>query len=318
MSPSILGIHHVTAIGSDPQRNFDFYSGVLGLRLVKMTVNFDDPGSYHFYYGDGAGSPGTILTFFLWPGARRGRPGSGQVTHTAFAIPPGSLAYWENRLQDAKVAIGKPLDRFGQTALPFMDHDGMRIELIETPDVDSNRTWSGGGVPTASAIHGFHSATITAADPRETSALLVDTLGFRQTGEDTNRLRFEAGQGGAGQSVDILSVPESPAGRIAVGSVHHIAWRAPDDAQQQGWLSKLGDSGYDSSPVMDRTYFHSIYFREPGGVLFEIATDQPGFAVDEALENLGSSLRLPLWLEPQRGTLEEVLPPLNRRVGAVA
>lgn len=318
MKPTILGIHHITAIADDPQRNLNFYAGVLGLRLVKVTVNFDDPGSYHFYYGDGLGSPGTILTFFLWPSARRGRPGSGQVTQTAFAVPAGALDHWIGRLQAAKVAVGRPAQRFGDAVLPFMDHDGMRLELIETAQPDSARFWSGGGVAAPYAIHGLHSATICAAEAAGTAALLTQTLGFRQTAESENRLRLEAGAGGTGQTLDLLVPSGGASGRVAVGSVHHIAWRTPDEAQQELWLQQVRSAGRESSPVMDRTYFHSIYFREPGGVLFEIATDQPGFTADEAAEDLGSSLRLPAWLEPQRSLLEKVLPPLNRRVGAAA
>lgn len=314
--PTILGIHHVTAIGGDPQRNFDFYSGVLGLRLVKVTVNFDDPGSYHFYYGDGRGSPGTILTFFLWPGARHGQNGAGQVTHTAFVVPAGSIGWWECRLQDAKVVLGRRIRRFGQCVLPFTDHDGLHLELIETAATGPARAWS--TIPAAHAIHGFHSATLTVADPARTAAVLQSSLGFRQTEESENRLRFEAGAGGPGQTVDILTPPGSPVGRVAVGSVHHIAWRTPDDEQQGQWLQRLSEIGFDSSPVMDRTYFHSIYFREPNGILFEIATDQPGFTADEPAESLGSTLKLPPWLESRRPMLEQVLPKLERRVGAAA
>ncbi|QOY89027.1 ring-cleaving dioxygenase [Paludibaculum fermentans] len=318
MAPSILGIHHITAIAGDPQKNIDFYTGLLGLRLVKTTVNFDDPGSYHFYYGDGVGSPGTILTFFTWPGARRGRHGTGQVTSTAFAVPLGALTYWEDRLRSANVEIQARSGRLGRPVLSFLDGDGLSIELIEAENPDPGRVWAGSSVPSETAIHGFHSATISAADAQPTIALLKETMGFRTTGEEGNRTRLEVAAGGPGQSIDILSLPAGDPGRVAVGTVHHIAWRAPDPAQQLDWLQLLDREGYSVSPVMDRTYFQSIYYREHGGVLFEIATDQPGFSVDEAVESLGSELRLPPWMEPQRSMIEQVLPPIARHQGVVA
>lgn len=315
MAPSILGIHHITAIASDPQKNIDFYTGLLGLRLVKTTVNFDDPGSYHFYYGDGAGSPGTIITFFTWPGARRGRHGVGQVTSTAFAVPFGSLTYWEDRLRTAKVEIQERSGRLGRPVLSFFDGDGLSLELIETENPDVHRVWTGSSVPEYAAIHGFHSATITAADAEPTVSLLKETIGFTATGQEGNRLRLEVAAGGAGQTIDVLTMPSGEPGRVAVGTVHHIAWRTPDDAQQLAWLELLDRAGYNVSPVMDRSYFQSIYYREHGGVLFEIATDQPGFAVDEAVETLGSALKLPSWMEPQRSIIEQVLPPIHRNQG---
>jgi glyoxalase family protein len=315
MAPSILGIHHITAIAGDPQKNIDFYTGLLGLRLVKTTVNFDDPGSYHFYYGDGVGSPGTIITFFTWPGARRGRRGTGQVTNIAFAVPTGSLVYWEDRLRSANVEIVGRSGRFGRPVLSFLDGDGLSLELIESENPDPGRVWTGAAIPADSAIHGFHSATISASDPEPTLSLLKDTMGFRSLGEEGNRARLEVAAGGPGQTIDVLSLPTGEAGRVAVGTVHHIAWRAPDSAHQLKWLELLDREGYSVSPVMDRSYFQSIYYREHGGVLFEIATDQPGFAVDETVETLGSALKLPGWMEPQRGIIEQVLPPIHRNQG---
>ncbi len=318
MAPSILGIHHITAIAGDPQKNIDFYTGLLGLRLVKTTVNFDDPGSYHFYYGDGVGSPGTIITFFTWPGARRGRHGTGQVTSTAFAVPSGALTYWEDRLRSAHVQIQARSGRLGRPVLSFLDGDGLSLELIEAENPDPGRVWAGSSVPSDMAIHGFHSATISAADTQPTISLLQETMGFRTTGEEGNRTRLEIAAGGPGQSIDVLSLPSGDMGRVAVGTVHHIAWRAPDPAQQLEWLQLLDREGYSVSPVMDRTYFQSIYYREHGGVLFEIATDQPGFSVDEAVESLGSELKLPSWMEPQRSRIEQVLPPIARHQGVIA
>jgi catechol 2,3-dioxygenase-like lactoylglutathione lyase family enzyme len=311
MGKEILGIHHITAIAGDPQRNVDFYAGVLGLRLVKLTVNFDDPGTYHLYYGDGAGHPGTILTFFPWPGAPKGRHGTGQVTHTSFAVPEGSTEYWSRRLTEHQISFQRPEERFGEELISFSDPDGMRIELISAANVSSERAYEAGPVPLQYAIHGFHSATLSEEGYQKTAALLTDILGFRQVQQERNRFRYAVASGEQGATVDVLCVPEEPPGRVAAGTVHHIAWRTRDDDQQREWLDEIGRLGYNVSPVMDRKYFHSIYFREPGNILFEIATDPPGFTVDEPLEQLGTKLVLPPWLERARPQLESVLPPLR-------
>ena len=313
MAKQILGIHHITAIADDPQRNVDFYTGVLGLRLVKVTVNFDDPGSYHLYYGDGHGHPGTILTFFAWPGARRGRHGNSQVTATAFAIPPGSAQFWMDRFAALAIDFDPTFERFGDLVIPFEDPDGMRLELIETAGVDPEHMWEESSIPPESRIGGSHSATLTETGYERTAALLTDTMGFSLAGQDENRFRYQIAGGGASRTVDVVCAPGGVDGLVAVGTVHHIAWRTGDDAQQRDWLADLGNRGYDLSPVMDRVYFHSIYYREPGGILFEIATDPPGFTVDETLEQLGSSLRLPPWLERHRARIEAALPPIHRR-----
>jgi glyoxalase family protein len=311
MSNQLLGIHHITAICGDPQTNVDFYAGLLGLRLVKRTVNFDDPKTYHLYYGDGIGSPGTILTFFPWPGTGPGKPGNGQVTATAFAIPAGAVPFWTERLANHQVSFEGPVKRFGEDVLSFTDPDGMRIELITSATVDPSKAYQGGAIPLDYAIHGFHSATLSEQSYDRTASLLSETLGFKLVQQEDNRFRFATGTGEAGTTVDLLVTPDAPYGRVAGGSVHHIAWRTKDDAEQLEWLKKLTRLGYDSSPVMDRKYFHSIYFREPGGILFEIATDQPGFAVDEAPEELGLNLVLPPWLEKVRKQIEAVLPPIQ-------
>jgi glyoxalase family protein len=307
----ILGIHHITAICGEPQRNVDFYAGVLGLRLVKRTVNFDDPKTYHLYYGDGAGSPGTILTFFPWVGIGPGRPGNGQVTVTSFAVPQGSIPFWTERLNQYGVAFEGPSTRLGEDILTFADPDGMRLELIATAKIDPKKAYAGGAIPVDYAIHGFHSPTLSEGTLEKTASLLTDTMGFQAAQREGNRFRFVVGTGDAGSMVDILVNPDAPFGRVAGGSVHHIAWRTPDDAQQRDWLTALSKLGYGVSPVMDRKYFHSIYYREPGGILFEIATDSPGFAVDEPAERLGTSLVLPAWLEPARADIEAVLPPIE-------
>jgi glyoxalase family protein len=311
MSRQVLGIHHITAIAGDPQANIDFYSGALGLRLVKLTVNFDDPGTYHLYYGDGVGTPGTIITFFPWPNAPKGRKGTGQVTETAFAIPTGATAYWTDRLKQKGVAFRGPSERFGEEVISFPDPDGMRVELITSARTSTAKVYEGASVPVTYAIHGLHSATLAEEGHQKTAALLTDTMGFTLLHNKGNRFRYAIGSGEPGAIVDVLCSPETSRGSILVGTVHHIAWRTPDDAQQREWLTEVARLGYNVSPVMDRKYFHSIYFREPGGVLFEIATDPPGFTVDEPLQELGSHLVLPAWLEPNRAELEAALPLLK-------
>lgn len=311
MNKPILGIHHITAIAGDPQRNLDFYAGVLGLRLVKLTVNFDDPGTYHLYYGDGVGHPGTILTFFPWPGAPKGRRGTGQVTETGFAIPETAIGFWAARLAERGIAFQGPLERFGEKVISFSDPEGMKLELIATKAAPNDRAWQAGPVPAEFAIRGFHSATLCQPDHKGTASLLTDTLGFKLVAQDGNRYRYAVDSGEAASVVDLLRAPDERPGRVLVGTVHHIAWRTADDRQQGEWLRELTGLHYGVSPVMDRKYFHSIYFREPGNILFEIATDLPGFSVDEAQEELGSHLVLPAWMEPERARLETVLPPLR-------
>ena len=313
MSSEILGIHHITAICADAQKNFDFYAGVLGLRLVKRTVNFDDPGTYHLYYGDGLGHPGTILTFFPWTGAGRGRIGNGQVSATSFAIPSDSIGYWSARLNEHKINFRGPSMRFGEQLLSFSDPDGMKIELIATPGARGDRSYRDGPVPAPHAIGGFHSATLAEEGFRKTAALLTDTFGLKLTGQEGERFRFAVAgcEQGPGTVVDILCAPEEPEGRVSAGTVHHIAWRTATDEGQRRWLETLSKLGFNLSPVMDRIYFHSIYFREPGGILFEIATDEPGFTVDESAEDLGTGVALPPWLEPARSQIERALPSLE-------
>jgi glyoxalase family protein len=310
MKKQIPGIHHITAIAGDPQTNLDFYAGVLGLRLVKLTVNFDDPGTYHLYYGDGVGHPGTILTFFPWPNAPKGRRGTGQVTETAFAIPENAIDFWTARLAKHRVAFKGPFDRFGERVIALSDPDGLGIELIGTKITREDRAYRAGPVPIESAIRGFHSATLTQADHAETAALLTKTMGFKLVAQAGDRFRYAADSGEPAGLVDIVRVPDERQGRVLVGTVHHIAWRTADDEEQLRWQTELARLHYGVSPVMDRRYFHSIYYREPGGILFEIATDPPGFSVDEAPEELGSKLVLPSWLEVERRKLEKVLPPL--------
>jgi glyoxalase family protein len=311
---SIDGLHHVTAITADAQKNIDFYCGVLGLRLVKLTVNFDDPASYHLYYGDELGRPGTILTFFAWAGAYRGRVGPPQVTETAFAVPPGALDYWTKRLQERGVKPQAAVERFGETALGFTDPDGMRLEIVSSLESvePKGQPWAAGPIPVEHAIHGFQGITVSEEGYENTATLLTEVMGFRAVGNERNRFRYRAGTGdGFASTVDLLCVPDAHHGGMGAGVVHHVAFRTKDDAQQKAWHKEIAVKGFNISPVMDRTYFHSIYYREPGGVLFEIATDNPGFTLDEPSEELGTKLMLPPWLEPNRADIERAVPPVR-------
>ena len=310
MSTDTTGIHHVTAIAGGPQRNVDFYVGLLGLRMVKKTVNFDDPETYHLYYGDGDGSPGSIMTFFPWANAPAGLQGTGQLTVTSFSIPESSLGYWTDRLIDYGVRFEKPSRRFDDTVISFADPEGMRLELIASA-TEGRSPWKDGPVPAEHAVRGFHHVTLSGRDPERTTELMTETLGFRQVEEGDGRYRFEAGDGGPGNVVDVVDGSGESRGRMGVGTVHHVAFRAENDGHQLEIREEIERLGYDVTPVLDRNYFHSIYFREPGGVLFEIATDPPGFAVDEEPEELGTSLKLPPQYESRRGHIEGVLPPLR-------
>ena len=310
MTIPLPGLHHVTAIAADPQRNLDFYAGLLGLRLVKRTVNFDDPNAYHLYYGDATGNPGSIITFFLWPGARAGREGTGQATATAFAIPAGSIEFWRGRLTSRAVTVSEDT-RFGQRLLGVADPDGMRIELVAADDVATRPGWDRGPVPAIHAVRGLHSVTLSEDGRARISAALPSTVGFTLLGQEGMRRRYAAADGGSGALLDVLATPEGRPGIVAAGTVHHVAWRTADDASQLEWQRELARRDLGVSPVMDRDYFHSIYFREPGGVLFEIATDPPGFGVDEPADALGTALKLPKWLEAQRAQIVRHLPPLR-------
>lgn len=314
MTKQIEGIHHVTAIARNPQANVDFYAGVLGLRLVKKTVNFDDPGTYHFYYGDEEGTPGTIMTFFPWPLAKVGTQGAGQTTATAFSVPEGSLGWWAERLESLGIRHEAPQARpaFDEEVITLLDPDGLRLELVARAG-DERAPWTGGPVPAEQAIRGFEGVTLTEWNPEVTANVVRDLMGFRAAGEGVDRFRFEAGAGGPGTRVDILARPDAPRGQNAAGTVHHVAFRVADDPAQVAWHEVLMERGFHVSPILDRQYFRSIYFREPGGVLFELATDPPGFTTDETVEGLGSSLRLPPWLEPDRKRIETILPRIEVR-----
>ncbi len=306
----INGIHHITAIAGNPQQNVDFYTQVLGLRMIKLTVNFDDPGTYHLYYGDEVGNPGTILTFFPFRGAPQGRRGTGQATTIAYSIPEGTIGYWMERFKSHNVAFEEPAARFDEEALVFYDPDNLQLELVVHAD-DARAPWDGGPVPPEYGIRGFYSVALGVERCERTAALLTETLGFRPTQEADSRFRYATGDGVPGAIVDVLCHPTEMPGRVAVGAVHHVAWRTPGDEEQLAWRKEIASLGYNVTPVIDRQYFRSIYFREPGGVLFEIATDPPGFTYDESVAELGTSLKLPPWLEPRRALIEQSLPPLK-------
>jgi glyoxalase family protein len=302
------GIHHITAIAGDPQRNLDFYTEALGLRLVKRTVNFDDPGSYHFYFGDNIGTPGTIMTFFPWPGARRGARGSGQVTTVSFAVPRYSMALWKERLRATHVIAEEIEGRFGCNALRFLDPDGLQLELVASANEESS---------SERAIRGFAAPTLEVRNPEKTEKLLTEILGFEFVAEENNRRRFRGSGSNASAEIDLVS-SEAGFGQIAAGTVHHIAFRAADDDEQLKVREQLVARGLNVTPVIDRQYFHSIYFREPNGILFEIATDGPGFLIDEPADALGETLKLPPIYESKRNEIERVLPTIHLRHSAAS
>jgi len=310
---NLPGIHHVTAIAGDPQENVDFYVGVLGLRLVKRSVNQDDPGTYHLFYADAVGSPGTDLTFFAWPGAVRGRSGAGQASAVGLSIPQTSLWYWTQRLAAQGIAFEGPISRFDEPVIALTDYHGLAVELVAAPDTLPHpwQPWPDGPVPVEHAIRGLHNVTLTEASAEPTTTFLTAQLGFRRVSDAGERRRFAVGTGGPGAWLDLVVTPTAPRGRVAVGTIHHVAWRTPDEATQRAWWQHLRDLGVPISEIIDRFWFHSIYFREPGGVLFEIATDGPGFAVDEPLAALGTRLVLPPWLEPHRTQIDRALPPIR-------
>ncbi|TYL97900.1 ring-cleaving dioxygenase [Bradyrhizobium rifense] len=308
-----MSIHHVTAIAGDPVKNLRFYTRDLGLRFVKKTVNFDDPSTYHFYYGDETGSPGTILTFFPWTNAEAGRRGIGETRQTAFRVPLRSIGYWTERFTEKGIRYQSLEKRFGESVLPFTDPDGMALALVGITDAENEPGWSNGDIPSEHAIRGFQGVTLLLDSAQKTAAILTDVFGFREIAREGSVIRFAAAGDVKGSVVDIYEAAGALRGHQGRGSVHHIAFRAVDDVQQAQMTEKLIRShGRHPTEQKDRKYFRSIYFREPGGVLFEIATDVPGFAVDEPVETLGRDLELPNFLEPRRKEIEGVLPALEK------
>lgn len=311
MNNHVTGLHHITAVSSDASRNLEFYTHVLGLRFVKKSVNQDDTGTYHLYYGNYTGAPGTALTFFPWADLPRGRPGRGQAYATAFSVPAGSLPFWMERFNRLGIVTHPVETRFGEQVLPFADHDGLRLEMVATAEEDFRPPFAAAGIPVAHAVRGFHGTTLALDDARATTGLLTTLMGYRGVRSENHRSRLAAGPGGPGTYVDLLTDPAIPRGLNGAGTVHHVAFRVPDDATQVAARRELLSHSLMVSPVIDRGYFKSIYYREPAGVLFEIATDQPGFAVDEPVETLGTKLSLPPHLEPHRAEIESSLPQLG-------
>ena len=309
MTRTIPGIHHVTCITGDVQKNVDFYVTVLGLRFVKKSINQDLPDTYHLYFADYLGTPGTAMTFFGWPAWPARRAGSGQVTTVAFAVPERSLDYWAGRLRDGGAGAQRS-ERFGAGVITIDDPDGIQLDLVGDSSDDRWVPWKEGPVPVEHAIRGFHSVTVTVAEAGATAQLLTGIMGFRQADRAEGRTRYETGPGGPNAIVDVIESPEGPVGEESIGTVHHVAWRAPDDAAQKAWRDLLVAAGCNVTPVIDRYYFKSIYYREPGGVLYEIATDTPGFTVDEKVEDLGTGLSLPPWFQVRHEQLEETLTPI--------
>ncbi|MCV9939128.1 ring-cleaving dioxygenase [Boseaceae bacterium BT-24-1] len=307
----INGIHHVTAIAGPARRNLDFYTRVLGLRLVKKTVNFDDPTTWHLYFGDAGGNPGTILTFFPWDHVAAGRLGVGETEVTAFRIPAAAVGYWTHRLIASGVAHDAPRKSFGETVLAFRDPDGTRLALVAVPGSESEPAWDNGEVPVEVAIRGFHGVTLLLDKTETTAAILRDVFGFVEAGREDNTVRMRAEGTLHGGVVDLRAAGGFLPARMGAGSVHHIAFRAGDDAEQERMVKQLAETfGLRTTEQRDRFYFRSVYFREPGGVLFEIATDAPGFAIDEPAEDLGGALKLPAQYETRRAEIEAVLPAL--------
>ena len=319
MKTATAGIHHITAIASSAQTNIDFYTGVLGLRLVKATINFDDPGTYHFYYGDYRGRPGSALTFFIWDGAPHGWPGTGQATSVSFLIPEDAMGYWTQRLEKHGIGYDGPGERFDERLISFIDPDGIDIELVaraDAPDYDDPQF---GPVSCEHAIRGLHGVTLTLASYERTAGLLTQTLGYQPVREHGSRFRYTTGSGEPGSFIDVLLEPSPRAlrGEIAAGTIHHVAFRARDFEHQQETRERLLALRYEVTEVRHRYYFLSTYFKEPGGVNLEVATDGPGFDIDEPLDQLGTSLKYPPRYAPDRESLESLLPPVRLPEGIV-
>lgn len=312
MENKILGIHHITAIAGDAKRNFNFYANILGLRFIKKTVNFDDPGTYHFYFGDETGSAGTILTFFPWgEGIPQGRRGAGMATEIGYSVPKGSLEFWVERFEKYNVIYNKPAEKFGERYLTFLDPDGLKLELTEQNTEDTRKPWETDEVKAAHATRGFHNVTLTLNSITGTAAVLTDIFGYKLVGQEGNRYRYATDAVEQASIIDLVELPAEKHGHVANGTVHHVAFRVKNDEILMHFREKVVEKNLNITPQIDRQYFHSLYFREPGGVLFEIATDNPGFTIDETLEDLGKGLKLPAQYESRRGDIEAHLVPIN-------
>jgi len=312
MDNKILGLHHITAIAGNAQRNFDFYTKILGLRLVKKTVNFDDPGTYHFYFGDETGTPGSILTFFPWANVRPGKNGAGMATDIGYSVPAGSLNFWQKRFKEFNVEHDEVEERFGEQLLSFRDPDGLHLHLVVSKTPDHRQPWQTAEINNDAAIRGFHSVTLTLKDINATAAVLISILSYKQDGQQNNRHRFTTDAIDSANIIDLLVIPDEKPGINAAGTNHHIAFRVQNDDVLMQYREKVIKAGLHITEKIDRNYFYSLYFREPGGVLFEIATDNPGFAIDEPVNELGEHLKLPAQYEAHRIQIEEVLPVINQ------
>jgi glyoxalase family protein len=312
MENKILGLHHITAIAGEAQRNYNFYTKALGLRLVKKTVNFDDPGTYHFYYGDEVGTPGSILTFFPWEGIQKGRTGTGMATEIGYSVPKGSLDFWKNRLAKLKVKHGEIGERFGEQYLPFEDPDGLLLNLIVSSADDNRKAWTTAEIKDEAATKGFHSVILTLRSVDRTAKILTEIFGYKLLGQEGDRYRFITEASTTANIVDIVEDPTGHLGQNAGGTNHHVAFRAKNDDIMMEFREKIKTVGLNITEKIDRNYFYSLYFREPGGVLFEIASDNPGFAIDEPVNELGTHLMLPPQYESNRERIEAWLPVLNQ------
>lgn len=312
MENKILGLHHITAIAGNAQRNFDFYTKILGLRLVKKTVNFDDPGTYHFYFGDEIGTPGSILTFFPWTNVKPGKNGTGMATDIGYSVPSGSLDFWKNRFIQNNVEHDEVEERFGEQSLSFRDPDGLNLHLVVSKTPDERQPWQTPEIKNDVAIKGFHSVTLTLQDIKATAAVLISIFGYKPAGQEQNRHRFTTDAIGSANIIDLLLSPDEKPGINAAGTNHHIAFRVMDEDVLMQYREKVVKAGLHITEKIDRNYFFSLYFREPGGVLFEIATDNPGFSIDEPVNELGEHLKLPAQYEAHRSQIEKVLPVIDQ------
>jgi glyoxalase family protein len=310
MEQKILGLHHITAIAGNAKKNFDFYTRVLGLRLIKKTVNFDDPSTYHLYYGDEQGNPGSILTFFPWEGIGQGRRGTRQVSEIGYSVPENSLDFWLNRFEKNNIIYNKTAEKFGEQYLTFLDPDGLKFELIVSSEKDLRTPWETEEITAAHATKGFHNVTIAANKIQATADVLTDLLGYRLQEQHVNRYRFVTDAVDQASIIDLVETPGERVGHVAGGSVHHVAFRVKDEETLMAYRETIASKGLNITDKIDRNYFYSLYFREPGGVLFELATDNPGFTVDEKLSELGTNLMLPSQYESNRAAIETNLPQL--------
>jgi len=313
MEKAINGIHHITVMASDPQANYDFYAQTLGMRFIKKTVNFDAPDVYHLYYADEVGTPGTVLTFFPFPNSRRGKRGTGEINSISFSVPSNSLHYWMNRFAELAISFDGPKSKFGYEYISLLDPDGMKIEITADSNSDSMMGWFNSEIPAEHSIRKFFGSTFYLSDSKSTVELLAGIMGAEFVSEENKIKRYSFGKAQSMSFVDIFEDAKMPRAIGGAGTVHHIAWRTANDEEQDNWRKKVSRHGLFPTEMVDRNYFHSIYFREPGGILFEIATDSPGFMVDESYENLGTELKLPEWHEPKRKLIEQILIPLKTK-----